>query len=164
MQRQCARLATQATVPEHLAGHSAPLTFWFIHTTQKGQASGLISQCPCQASPHSDSTTVKCPLVPKGPPSRLGEETSQTGMTCMPPRTRPSPALNFVFLVLILFPMLLYLPYTGARQTDVLLFFSFLSVKEIILAIAVSSKQWGSKRQKTKSRNNQMLWIVLDFW
>lgn len=43
----------------------------------------------------------------------------------MPPRTRPSSALNFVFLVLILFLMLLYSPYTGANQTDVLLFFPF---------------------------------------
>lgn len=46
-------------------------------------------------------------------------------MTCTLVGTQSPSALSLAFFVLILFVMLLYPPYTGARQTDVLLLFSF---------------------------------------
>lgn len=104
---------------------SRSLSICPIHPAWEPEAAGplalahrdlsLLSLCHCEMSPTPG---------PEGPQPGRGRRRC-CRMTCTLVGTQSPSALSLAFFVLILFVMLLYPPYTGARQTDVLLLFSF---------------------------------------
>lgn len=100
------------------------------HPAREHEAAG---QCPLGPPPRvpprgdlSSPSLCHCEMSPAPGPEGPHPGRGRRRCGTMTRTHATSLCLEFCVLVLILFPMLLYPPYTGARQTDVLLFsFSF---------------------------------------